>query len=111
MVKPPRGVSDEQRQEDERRRKRELDDVRSILGTDQGYRFVCRLLAYCKTFESIWSASAEIHRNAGRQDIGHYLFAEVVQASPETLGKMMLEIKREQMELENLKASEMKEKK
>ena len=62
------------------RRKDELDDVRFLLSTSQGRRFLWRLLDHCRVFASIYETSAVIHYNAGQQDIGHFLMAEIVAA-------------------------------
>jgi len=75
------------------RRKQELDDIREITSSVAGRRFMWRLLEHCKVFESIWEPSAKIHHNAGRQDVGHFLMAEVVAADEAVLLKMMSEAK------------------
>ena len=71
----------------------EMQDLRKILGTIEGRRFVWRLLSECKVFGSIWHPSAQIHYNAGKQDFGHFILAEVGEASQDYLFKMMLENK------------------
>lgn len=76
-------------------RKQELEDVRFILDSKQGRRFLWRLLSHCKVFESIWEPSAKIHHNSGRQDVGHFLMAEVVAANEDALLQMMKEAKDE----------------
>jgi len=96
--------SEAERLEARRKRRAELDDIRAVLAQPHGYRFVTRLLAYCKTFESPWSPGAEIHKNVGKQEVGHMLFGEVVQADPDTLMKIALEIKRQQQDDENKEA-------
>lgn len=89
---------------DRDRRQREMDDLRAVLATPFGRRFVWRLLSHCKVFESIWHPSALIHANAGRQDVGHYLMAEIVEANEDMLLMMMtearIEVKRDQAERE-----------
>lgn len=72
-------------------RKDELKDIRAILKTHEGKRFVWRMLEKCKTFSSVWESSAKIHYNAGQQDIGHFLMAEIVNADENLLFEMMKE--------------------
>jgi len=75
-------------------RDQELNDICS---TPQGRRFMWRLLGHCRTFESIWKNSAEIHYNAGQQDLGHFLMSEIVEADQEIYFQMMRENKKEQV--------------
>ncbi len=71
----------------------ELDDIRKILATDYGRRFVWRLLGKAGVFESVWRQSAEIHYLAGKQDFGHFIMGEVVESNPDALVLMMKEAK------------------
>lgn len=77
------------------RRERELEDLKVVLNMPgkEGRRVLNRLFAECKTFQSIFVASSEIYKNAGRQDIGHWLMAEVEAASPEALMEIILKRK------------------
>ena len=74
-------------------REQELADMRKLLATDFGRRFVWRVMSRARVFESIWEQSAKIHYNAGQQDFGHFIMAEVVEAGPEHLLRMMQEAK------------------
>lgn len=78
---------------DRERRKRELEDLKSVLTSLEGRRFIWRLLGHCKVFESIWHPSAQIHHSAGKQDVGHFIMAEVVEADQEAFLRMMQEAK------------------
>lgn len=75
-------------------RKQELNDIRYIMQSPQGRRFMWRLLGRCKTFGSIWETSAKIHYNAGQQDMGHFIMAEITQADEELFFNMMKENKK-----------------
>lgn len=77
-----------------RKRTLELDDLRRILDTDFGRRFVWRLLSRARVFETIWEPSAKIHYNAGQQDFGHFIMAELVECKPDALVQMMNEAKK-----------------
>jgi hypothetical protein len=74
---------------------RASNDLRAILATVEGRRFMWRLLGRCKTFSSIYEASARIHYNAGQQDIGHNLLIEIDEADPEAFFKMRNEAQQE----------------
>ncbi len=81
--------SDKKRNE----REEELNDLRVILKLPEGRRIIWRLLGHCSVFESIWDPSSRIHKNAGRQDVGHFILGEVTEADDESLLKMMKEAK------------------
>jgi len=67
----------------------ELKDIREVLSTEAGKRFVWSILSYCKTFQSIWEPSARIHYMAGVQDVGHHLMTELEEADPKFLISVM----------------------
>jgi hypothetical protein len=75
----------------ERERKVQIDDLRAVLSTPQGRRLLWRLMSECKVFGSIWDNSARIHYNAGRQDVGHFVLAEIVAASEDSYLEMIKE--------------------
>jgi hypothetical protein len=76
-----------------RGRDRELEDLRVILSTPHGRRFMWRLMGHCRVHGSIWEPSAKIHYNSGQQDIGHFLQAEIVEAGEQFYFQMMKEAK------------------
>jgi hypothetical protein len=85
----------------------ELADLRAVLNTEYGRRSLWRLLTHCSVFESIFSASSLIYANAGRQDVGHFLMAEIEAADPEAIFRMMREHKvRQQRENAETDASQ-----
>jgi hypothetical protein len=77
----------------DRVRERELKDLRQVLSTIEGRRFVWGLLGAAGVNRSIWEPSAKIHYNAGRQDVGIELQRSVVEASEEAFLQMMKESK------------------
>lgn len=81
------------RSRENRVRERELSDLRYLLQSPQGRRFLWRIITDCKAFNSIWEASAKIHYNAGRQDVGHFIMAEVCAANEDAFLTMMKESK------------------
>jgi hypothetical protein len=73
-------------------RENELADLRSVLATVEGRRFIWRLMAQCKVFGTVFdNQSLAIAYNAGRQDVGHYLMSEVTTADEQRLLEMMKE--------------------
>ena len=76
-------------------REQELADVKEVLSTRGGRRFLWRLLGQCKVHGSIWENSAKIHYNAGQQDVGHRIMAEIIEANEESYFQMMREAKGE----------------
>lgn len=75
-------------------RKLELDDIRRVLESDYGRRFVWRYLGICRVFESSWSPSAAIHFYEGQRDIGLKLIADITESNDEALILMMRESKK-----------------
>lgn len=71
----------------------ELNDLRFVLSSIQGRRLLWKLLSRCRVFGSIWEASAKIHYNAGMQDLGHYIQAEIAEASQDRYFEMLTEAK------------------
>jgi hypothetical protein len=62
--------------------------VVAVLSTVDGRAFCWSLLESARVFESIWHPSAQIHYNAGRQDFGHQLMADLI-AADERLYQLM----------------------
>ena len=72
-------------------RDQELDDIRAVVSTVAGRRFVSRLLRRCGVSQSVWEPSAAIHRNAGIQEVGHFILGEVVAADPASGATLLIE--------------------
>ena len=72
-------------------RVQELEDIRFLLKNIQGRRFAWRLLAEAGVFLSIWEQSSRIHYNAGKQDFGHFIQAEINEADIELYFQMIRE--------------------
>lgn len=58
----------------------QLADLTAVMATAAGRRLMWRLLGHCGTFESIFETSSRIYYNSGRQDVGHFLLAEITTA-------------------------------
>ena len=75
-------------------RKMELADLRSILATEHGRRFIWRYLEVCHVFGSVFNNSGSVtYFNEGRRDIGLKLLADITEANDESLIQMMRESK------------------
>jgi hypothetical protein len=77
-------------QYNERIRKRDEEDIRSILKTEYGKRFIWRFLGRCGTFhQSIVFGSPDASAfNEGRRSIGNTLLAQVLEIKPEAYVEM-----------------------
>lgn len=76
-------------------RKQELNDIRALLSNAAGRRFVWRMLGECKTFGSVYdSDSSQMSYLSGKQDLGHFIVAEIVNADENLLFKLMKENKK-----------------
>lgn len=76
-------------------RKQELNDIRTVLSNASGKRLIWRLLETCNTFNSVFSKElSTMSFNAGQQDIGHFLMAEIVNADENLLLKLMKDNKK-----------------
>jgi hypothetical protein len=69
----------------------ELDDLFELLKDPRFRRFAWRMLTYCRVYESIFEQSSKIYHNSGRQDVGHFLVAEITQADEEAYFTMLRE--------------------
>ncbi len=79
-----------------RGREREIEDMRFILKSRQGRRFLWRLMGMCRVFGSVYDSSgSRVYFNAGQQDIGHMIMTEVIEADEYKLIEMMKEEKEE----------------
>lgn len=67
------------------------DDLRWVMSTPAGRRFLWSMMSDCKTFAPVWESSARIHYNAGQQDIGMGIFRNIMRLEPETFLKMKRE--------------------
>jgi hypothetical protein len=63
-----------------------------ILRAPQGRRFIWRLLKQTRVFESIFVTNATIYYNAGQQDIGHFVFGELMRIRPQAYLEMVAEL-------------------
>jgi hypothetical protein len=77
-------VADEKQVRTSGRREKRVEEerqgwYRTVLSTYEGRAALWDQICQAGVFESVWSPSALIHYNAGRQDHGHKLMALLVQ--------------------------------
>lgn len=81
---------------EKRRRDRELDDVRAVLATREGRRLLWRVMTYCSAFDSVFHENQlRMAHGSGRQDVGHFVMAEINAAKPDAFLTMMQESTKE----------------
>ena len=74
------------------RRREELTDLFTVLGTEPGRRVLWRFLTFCGVHQTVLRESpVAMAEAAGRQNVGHYLMAEIEAADSEALFTMMRE--------------------
>lgn len=88
-----KNASDEQqiansKQKEKLSREKELNDLRFLLSTDQGRRFVWRYLEICGVYKSSFTGSSETFFLEGQRNIGLKLIADIMDADPEAYIKM-----------------------
>lgn len=75
--------------------RQQKDDMREILNTDAGRRFLWRLLGHCRVNQSVFEPNSRMAYNSGMQDVGHFVLGEIVAAKPEAYLQMMQEHNKE----------------
>lgn len=74
------------------RKDNELDDLKLILNTEHGRRFIWRYLSDCGIFRSSYVTEPhDTAYNEGRRAVGLKLLAEVTEAMPEAYSLMVKE--------------------
>lgn len=82
--------------EEKRRRDRDADDMRAVLGTDQGRRVIWRLMEHCGVFRSTFTGhGARDAFNEGARNVGLFVMGEMIAADPDALTSMMQESKKD----------------
>ena len=100
-------------QREKRKRDRQLNDVRVILATPEGRRFVWRVLTEGKIFHDGYThgdAGYGTTYNCGRRSIGLWALDEIMEAKPESFMQMQREHASE-AKREELDDQEVREKK
>jgi hypothetical protein len=72
-------------------RKQELADLRNILATEGGRRFVWRYLGKCGVFKSSFTGNSQTFFLEGSRNIGLQIMEDVMAADPDSYIKMAKE--------------------
>jgi hypothetical protein len=83
---------------EKRRRLRELNDLRAVLGTAEGRRVLWRLLEFTGPRRTAYAFTDtnQTHFNLGQQNVGLHLQAEIIQASDDAYLLMTREARHEE---------------
>lgn len=87
-------AADENQVEERGRKSRNIEAnrlaaLKNVLQTRDGRDVLWWFLEEAGVHRSVWSASAMIHYNAGKQDFGHFIEARICEADEEALFQMM----------------------
>jgi hypothetical protein len=105
----PRQVG-EQAKRDVLRESQARADLRAVLGTPAGRRYIVRLVEErCLLRQKIWTASAEIHLLEGRRQVGIDVMNEAARWAPDLYLEMGLERIRAEAEELNLREAMQRE--
>lgn len=75
-------------------RRSELNEVRALLATAEGRKFLWRLLERCGVYKSSYDQSgSRVYFNEGRREVGLWVLAEIIEAEPEAYVSLMKEAK------------------
>jgi hypothetical protein len=69
----------------------ELDDVRHVLSTPNGRRYMWRYLAECGVFQTSFDGSSRTYFREGERNIGLKILADINEAQPEAYVTMLKE--------------------
>lgn len=68
---------------------------RRVLALQEGRDLIWWLLGECRVFESVFEPNSRMAYLAGKQDVGHTIFGEMMRADPNAYIQMQLEHKEE----------------
>lgn len=78
--------------------KRDRDDIEWATSTEQGRRFLWRLLSYCGVYRDIEGSGNEMLKQIGRRQVGLYLLGLITDSSEDRIFDMMREAKERSIE-------------
>jgi hypothetical protein len=69
----------------------EIDDIRAILASKEGKRFVWRILEHCGLYRNSFAAQAKMTEyNCGVQSVAQWLVDECVSAHPKATAELII---------------------
>ena len=79
------------KEKEESRQERELNDVRHVLNSKEGRRFLWRYLGECGMFRTSFTGNSETFFKEGERNIGLKIMSDITAASDEAYFLMMKE--------------------
>jgi hypothetical protein len=76
----------------------EINDLKFLLSTDQGRRFIWKLISKCGVFRQSFTGNSQTFFMEGERNIGLFVLDSVMEADPEAYVKMYTQSKREGIE-------------
>lgn len=74
-----------------RLRDRDLGDIRKVLSSMEGRRFIWRLMSSCGVFHGSFTGNSTTFFNEGRRDIGLLVLRDLMEAKPDAFAHMQRE--------------------
>ncbi|RUM90705.1 MAG: hypothetical protein DSZ27_08420 [Thiomicrospira sp.] len=85
-------IKQQKAQDDERRH--QLEDIQFILASEQGRRFMSRLIHdVCGIHRSTFTGNSQGYFLEGQRNVGLTFFGDIVEANPEAYTKILMENK------------------
>ncbi len=78
------------KKKERRKRQDQLNDIRQLLRTEFGKRFLWRYLSKCRIFETLQGPLPDIHYHEGYRQVGWDLMHDIIEANPSALIEMMV---------------------
>lgn len=75
------------------RRQRDEEDMRFLLGTAQGRRFIYRKICECGVFVANTQTNSQVYVREGQRFVGLAMFEEIMAIDPDVFALMMKEAK------------------
>lgn len=76
---------------DKRRAERKLNDMRKIVSTAEGRRFIWDLLSEARIFHSSYTGNSDTYFNEGKRNIGLGVLESLMRAKPDAFTQMQNE--------------------
>lgn len=71
--------------------KQEIDDIKHVLGSPGGRRFIWKYLSFAGVFQTSFTGNSQTFFNEGKRTVGLKLIDDITEANPDALTQMMKE--------------------
>jgi hypothetical protein len=86
-------VEEKSKQLMEERLRMDITDILTVMHTENGRRFLWRLLCYCGIYRDVEGSNTDILKQLGKKQVGLYLLSILTDADDEQVFTMMREAK------------------